>query len=277
MSWWCSATGQAWEWSFRAYPGIWLCMLLLGFAYWRGWRAARTRGELAPADRRRAVAFTIGLSALWLATDWPIGALGAGYLASVHMVQYQLYSLIAAPLLVWGIPEPIFARIVTRLRIDAAMAVLTRPFVAAVVFNAVLVATHSPIAIDDLRTSQLGSFVLDALWLAAAIVLWVPVLGPRHHRIASPGAQCLYLFFALGVVPMIPGAFLTFAERPLYKVYELAPRVGTISPEQDQQVAGLLMKVGNLPVLWLTIAVIFFRWAANERRSERQAAGAGVP
>jgi len=62
-------------------------------------------------------------------------------------------------------------------------------------------------------------------------------------------------------VPMIPGAFLTFADNPLYSIYELAPRVNGIDARDDQQMAGVLMKVGSVPLIWPVIGMLFFRWA----------------
>jgi len=32
LQWWCSATGIAWTWSWRAYPGVWIMILVLGLA-----------------------------------------------------------------------------------------------------------------------------------------------------------------------------------------------------------------------------------------------------
>ena len=34
---------------------------------------------------------------LWLATDWPLGLLGSGYLLSVHTTLYLIYTMVAAP------------------------------------------------------------------------------------------------------------------------------------------------------------------------------------
>ena len=42
-----------------------------------------------------------------------------------------------------------------------------------------------------------------------------------------------------------------------------------INALNDQQVAGVLMKVGNLPLIWTVIAVIWFRWYRDEQRSSR--------
>ena len=78
-----------------------------------------------------------------------------------------------------------------------------------------------------------------------------------------------YLFAAAALMPMIPGGFLTFSSQPLYSTYELAPRLAGINALNDQQVAGVLMKVGNLPLIWTVIAVIWFRWYRDEQRSSR--------
>lgn len=34
----------------------------------------------------------------------------------------------------------------------------------------------------------------------------------------------------------------------------------------DQQLAGVLMKIGNLPVIWTVMGVIFFRWYETDQR-----------
>jgi cytochrome c oxidase assembly factor CtaG len=66
-------------------------------------------------------------------------------------------------------------------------------------------------------------------------------------------------------VPIVPASFLTFASYPLYSTYELAPRVGSLTALQDQQLAGITMKLGMVPVIWGALAVMFFRWAAQDR------------
>jgi cytochrome c oxidase assembly factor CtaG len=80
--------------------------------------------------------------------------------------------------------------------------------------------------------------------------------------------QLGYLF--LQTIPStIPAAFLIFSDFPLFKLYELAPRVTSLlNPEDDHQVAGLIMKTVGDPVIWLGMAVAFFRWANAERKAD---------
>lgn len=263
MQWWCTAVGRPWTWQWIPYPGIWIATLLPILGYF--WRVGR---HPVGATRRQKWLFVGGMLSFWLATDWPLGALGAGYLASAHMAQFMIYAFIAAPLLLLGIPEWMAWGVLRRLRLTRAVTALTAaPAVSGLIFNVLMIASHTPAAVDGLRVSELGSFLMDAVWLIAGFVLWMPVIAPMTElRMTNPLGKIAYLFLASSVVPMVPGAFLTFTPLPLYEIYELAPRVGSMSARADQQIAGLIMKVGAVPLVWSTIAVIWFRWVGAERR-----------
>ncbi len=278
MAWWCSALQRPFDWTPRPYLGVWLFCILLAAAY-VGVLRRRNRVSGAPAaTRRQRWQFAGGVAALWIASDWPIGALGGAYLSSIHMLQYVIYTLAAAPLLMLGTPEWLARAVLRRLRLEGAWAALSRPVAAALTVNGLLIVTHSPYAVDLMRSSQLTSFLLDMVWLVAGLIMWAPIIGPvREHRVASAPIKLVYLFVASAVVPMIPGGFLVFAPHPLYGLYEMAPRVG-ISALHDQQLAGVVMKLGNLPVVWSVMAVIFFRWYGTDRGSapsRRRVGGAG--
>lgn len=265
MSWWCSAQGTAWTWEWRAYPGVWLFILLLAAAVWH-WnrRAAAAAGEPAPPVHP---AFVAGLFVLWLALDWPVGALGAGYLASVHMVQFLLMSLVAPPLLLLG-PS---ARALALLERDTAVAGLVRrllrPAAALILFNAVVLLTHLPTAVDTLMTTQWGSMAIDLAWIAAGVVFWWPVVldGPARTRFAPP-LKIGYLVLGIMFSPIMFGlvGFLVYSDTPLYGVFELAPPLPGISARADHQLAGVLMSVGGAAIAFVAISVIFFRWSKAE-------------
>ena len=50
----------------------------------------------------------------------------------------------------------------------------------------------------------------------------------------------------------------------MYATYELAPPIPGISKRQDQQLAGLMMKLGGAVVLWTGITALFFQWYRRE-------------
>lgn len=273
MQWWCAAQGVAWEWVWRPYYGVWILIALLAGAYARVLRSAHDRTS-------RALSAGIGVLVLWIALDWPVGALGAGYLASVHMAQYILISQIVPPLLLAGVPAATYARLAGRPAALGAARWLTHPAAAMVVFDLTAIVTHLPGVVDTLMVSQLGSFVLDMAWLGAALLFWWPVVAPVPVRPGFPPLlRGIYLFVGTLVHNAI-GIWLVLSRYPVYATYELAPPTGWVSALGDQQLAGaMMMVVGNL-LTWAGITVVFFRFARADRegaelRSPRPGGSAG--
>lgn len=262
MQWWCSAQGIPWEWSWQAYPGVWIFILLIAAGYRKILRGTPSTVDESGRGGRIA-SFVSGLIFLWLALDWPIGVLGAGYLASAHMIQFLLLSLIAPPLLIYGIPQAALERLRDHRRVMRVLHFVTHPLIALLIFNALIIVTHIPIVTDTLMPSQVGSLVIDLTWILAAFVFWWPIIAPVPHR------TWLHPLLKVGYVAaqLILGkpifVFLTFAEFPVYATYELAPRVHGFSAAADQQFAGLLMEVAGAFILFGAATILFLRWGAR--------------
>ena len=271
MTWWCAATDLPWTWTWRAYPGVWLFVAtVVGSYVWALIRLqpARLAGDDQPTTRKEIALFTLGALTLWVATDWPVGALAAGYLLSARTLQYLLYVLVAPPLLLLGTPRWLLRRLL-RGRVAFRLArVLSRPLVPLLVYNAVLIAVHLPPVVNAVAGSQLLSFGLDLLVIASGLVFWWPALGrlPELRPMGYPG-RLGYLLLSV-FVPTVPAAFYTYARFPIYELYELAPRVQRIAAVADQQIAGLMMKTLGGLILFGTMSVMFFRWHRQEERQE---------
>ncbi|HEX6222148.1 MAG TPA: cytochrome c oxidase assembly protein, partial [Acidimicrobiia bacterium] len=261
ISWWCTALARPWTWEWIPYPGIWVASILPIVLYVRA-----IRRHPGPIDTRKAAQFVGGMLVFWIASDWPLGTLGAGYLASAHMTQFLLYTLVSAPLILLGTPEWLARASLDRLRLTPVVTWLGGALVASgLIYNTVLLTTHAPGTVETLRNSQLGSFGMDVLWVVAGLILWLPVLSPlTEARASSPFAKMAYLFVTTSVVAVIPASFLTFTSTPIYAIYELAPRIGSLTAIEDQQLAGIIMKIATIPIIWSTIAVLWFRWTARE-------------
>ncbi len=273
MTWWCSAQGTAWSWSWQPYPGVWILVALLigGYVTALRRRSGRPRPRPHPHPPARPlelVAFALGVLTFWLAADWPIGPLGAGYLVSVNTLRYLLFALVAPPLLIGGTPTWLLRAVLRPAQAARLVRFLSRPLIAFVIFNTVLVATHLPTIVDSLAGSQLGSFTVDMAWFVSGLIFWWPVLGPLPElgQLSYP-ARLVYLIMNV-FIPTIPAAFLTFADYPIYALYELAPRIGNLSATADQQLAGLTMKVVGGFIIFGTASVLFFRWYAREERED---------
>ena len=268
MQWWCAAQGTAWSWSWKAYPGVWLFVGVLALvlsSIHRRYGDETTDGFSPLARRGFSVA---GVLLLWIALDWPVGALGAGYLASVHMVQFLLIAVAAPPLLLLGTPRAALHALMRVGPIALIVRVLSQPIAALIVFTGLMGLTHWPALADTLMARQWGSFALDMLWLFSGVVFWWPVAVnlPERDWIQEP-FKMGYLIAATLVNTGV-FAFLTFSEVPVYATFELAPPVGTLSTRDDQLVAGLLMKVGGALVLWTSITILWFRWYRRSQQDE---------
>jgi cytochrome c oxidase assembly factor CtaG len=275
ISWWCSGTlGKPWTWQYRPLVGVWLLAGVVGGLYALAiHRHHAATGVAAPATRHYAMRFAAGLALLVLSSEWPLGPLGAGYLASVGALRTLLLTFGVAPLLLVGTP-PWMLRSVLRVQPDndrpnpvlRIAQVLTFPWVAFLLFNVLLVVTQLPPVVDALKVTQLGSFAMDLTWLAASVIVWVPLVRPIPELGGLGDPMRLLYLFGLSVLPTVPASFLTFSRFPLYRLYELAPRVfESLDPVVDQQIAGLGLKIGGGIILWAVIGVLFFRWAAREQ------------
>jgi len=206
--------------------------------------------------------FLLALLSMWIALDWPVGALGAGYLASFHAISYVLLALIAPPCLILSVPESVVRPALARPYWGPVLRYAGRWWLGLSVFDGVVLLTHVPAVVDSLMVSQVGALVIDLSWVVGGVLLWWPVMAPAPEVATLNRPMKLAYLFVSTLAPIIPSAFLTFAPYPLYATYELAPRIfSRLTAQQDQQVAGLIMKIiGDLPV-WAGFGVIFFRWA----------------
>jgi putative membrane protein len=191
----------------------------------------------------------------------------------MHSVQWLMLSQIAPPFLILGVPPDAWRHLATTPRWKGTLHRVAGGIFGLVVFNVVLLVTHVPGVTDLLMASQLGSFTIDAAWFLSGLALWWPVLAPPGIARLNEPLKIGYLFAAT-IVPTVPAAMLTFSALPVYKLYELAPRVGSIQAHSDQQMAGLLMKAVADPIMWVSMAILFFRWSAQEKRADEVEAAA---
>ena len=251
--------------AWHPHPDVWLLFGSIAAAYLIACRRhLAATGEVTPARKRRL--FLLGIGVLWLGADWPLHDLAERYLYSMHMTQHLLFTLVAPPILIAGVPAwmlrellapPLFARV---------FRFMTRPLVALVFFNGVLLFTHWPAVVEASVTSELLHFALHVLLVTSALVMWWPVMSPLPEMPAlSPPGQMLYLFLQ-SLAPTIPASFLTFGRTPLYPIYATFPRIWGIGALNDQLIAGLIMKLGGGLLLWCVIAIVFFRWFNQEQR-----------
>lgn len=247
------------------HPDVWLLFGSIVAAYLiAARRHVDATGEQTP--RRTKALFLAGMGVLWLGADWPVHDLAEGYLYLMHMAQHLLFTLIAAPLLIAGMPAWMLRALLEPRSVRRVFRFFTRPLVALAVFNGVLLFTHWPTIVEASVGSEAIHLSLHVLIVVSALLMWWPVMSPLPEMPAlSPPGQMIYLFLQ-SLAPTIPASFLTFGHTPLYPVYATFPRIWGMSALTDQLIAGLIMKIVGGLLLWGVIAVIFFRWFEQEQR-----------
>ena len=256
--------------SWTPHPDVWLLVGLFAAGY--AIAVVRLGPRWAPrglpvVTRFQVTCWSLGVLAMWIASDYPVHDIAERYNFSVHMVQHLLLSMVVAPLLLLGTPAWLLRRVLAPRWLFQTVRTLSRFVPALLIFNIVLVFTHWPLIVNEALTSGWVHFLIHALLLVSSLIVWMPIVSPLPEipRLA-PVMQMLYLF-AWSVVPTVPASFLTFGASPLYKFYEGVPHLFGLSTLEDQQAAGLIMKIGAGLLLWGVIAVVFFRWASEEERA----------
>jgi putative membrane protein len=257
------------------HPEVWLLVAVLQGGYLLALRRLGPRNVSPgdrPATRAQVASFTLGVLAVWLAADWPVHEVAEERLFSVHMVQHLLLSLVAPPLLLFGTPGWLLRALLRPRWLLATVRWLARPMLALVLFNGFIALSHWPALVELSVRSEAAHFGLHAVLTGTALLMWMPVLSPMAEipRLSYP-AQMLYLF-AQSIVPTVPASFLTFGSTPLYPFYAGAAPLAGVDPVVDQRIAGLVMKLLGGLILWAVIAVLFFRWHAED-----EATGGEIP
>jgi putative membrane protein len=262
------------EWVWRADPSVLAGLALAAALY--GWaaRAWRRLGGDAPPTPGQVMAWALALLTLWLALESPLDEIADNALFSAHMLQHLLLVLVVPPLALAGLPGWMARPILGRAGVRRVAAFAARPLIAFALFNAVFSLAHVPAVYDWVQRSETVHALEHLIFLATGVLLWLPVLSPLPElpRLSRP-LQLGYLF--LQTLPCgIVGAMITLAGGPLYATYAGGAPAFGLTPEQDQQIGGLLMWIGGTLYYFLAMAVVFFAWA-GESEDDRAAPRAG--
>jgi putative membrane protein len=248
-------------WRFHPHPEVWLLVSFLIGAYVYVVKVLGPRAvpEGTPVVTRTQVWCFVGaMTLLWAASDWPIHDIGEEYLYSVHMLQHMMLSYFLPPLALLATPAWFARELVGTGRAYRVLKWFCFPVASGLIFNVVVMVTHIPPVVNASVQSAPLHYSLHLLLVLSAVVMWMPVCGPFHELRISDAAKPIYLFLQ-SVVPTVPAGWLTFAEGVVYKHYNQPVRVWGLSPTDDQQLAGAIMKVGGSIFLWSLVVFYFFR------------------
>ncbi|MEI7619502.1 MAG: cytochrome c oxidase assembly protein [Actinomycetota bacterium] len=247
-------------WAFQLHLEVWgLVAFLIGAWVYSvrviGPRAVGPGGVVVTNRQKWLFVFTMIM--LWGASDWPVHDIGEKYLYSVHMFQHMVLAYLLPPLALLSMPEWLLRLIVGQGRGYTFVKFMSKPAVAGVLFNLTVMVTHIPGVVNT--STQIGvlHYSIHFLLVMSALLMWMPVLGPFKELHISYPARMGYLFLQ-SIVPTVPAGWLTFAEGPVYKHYNVPVRVWGLTVANDQQIAGAIMKVGGSFYLWGIIIYMYF-------------------
>jgi putative membrane protein len=225
----------------------------------------RQRYNLADrVETKQVVMFLLAMATAFFSLQGPLHELGDYYLLSAHMVQHLLVTMIMPPLLLKGIPAWLIEPLLRVRGVLLLARFLTSPFVAFGLFNIVFTMWHSPPFYQAALGRPEVHGLEHALFMGTAILTWWPVFSPTTllPRLSEP-LQMFYLF-AQSVIPTVLGALITFADFVIYPFYGAAHRVSSLTPMDDQQIAGLIMWMGGAAIVLFVLTIRFFQWMERD-------------
>ena len=261
-------------WRFVPHPEVWLLVAFLIGSYVYLVRVVGPQvvepGEAVQTKRQRNC-FIGAIAILWIASDWPMHDIGEQYLFSVHMVQHMMLSYLLPPLALLATPEWLARLLLGQDRAYRVVRWLCKPVVAAVLFNGVVMISHTPIVVDHIASAPgVLHYSMHSALVLTALMLWMSICGPLQEFHLKPMGKMIALFLT-SVVPTIPAGWLTMADGVVYKSYDIPVRVFGMSVTSDQQTAGAIMKLGGSAYLWTIITLMFvkhFRHSFNSDNSQ---------
>ena len=266
-------------WAWQPHPEVWLLIAGMVLFYFYATRVVGPKA-VPPGEpivtRSQTRWYFFGVVLLEIAADWPLHDLAERYLYSAHMVQHLMLTFIVAPVFLLATPTWLARLVIGDGRAYAVLKRAANPLVAGISYNVVFALAHWPAVVNDSVSSGPFHFAAHTVLVASALLMWMCVCGPFEELRISLPAQCIYLFM-MSVLPTIPGGWLVFADSVVYKSYiHPWPSLWGLTPTDDQQFAGFIMKVLGGLYLWSIILVLFFRWSSREEAvndTERRARG----
>ncbi|HEX7056113.1 MAG TPA: cytochrome c oxidase assembly factor CtaG [Bacilli bacterium] len=279
---------EIWSPVFMVWTIVIAIFYLLATGAWR-----RLFAQSEPVRNGKKMLFLSGLATYYIAQGGPVSLLGH-LTFSFHMIEMALSYLIAPPLMLLGIPGWLIRPIFHIRFVGKAVRFLTRPLLGVVAFNALFSFYHMPNIMDFVMTHYTVHEIYYDVLLFTSCMMWWPLVAPLPElEQLSDLRKMAYLFLA-GVLLTPACALIIFADHPLYASFSdpntwakamgycvsgnaaaiLAqfggPRMFLLlSPLDDQQMGGVVMKLMQEIMYGSILAVIFFRWFRKENSGSK--------
>lgn len=265
------AGGSGWTWDAWITVPLAASALLYAAGTARLWSRVGIGRGLGPGQ---VAAYGAGWLTLAGALVSPLHRWGEG-LFTAHMVEHELVMAVAAPLIVlgrpggavlWGLPRALrraVARGAARPMARRVWTVLIRPVNATILHGVAIWAWHLPRLFDD-AVVDAGLHRLQHLsFLLTALLFWWSLL-----RRSRPGEAAGHLFLTMLHTSLL-GTLLALSPRLLYPAQTAGAPAWSLTPLEDQQLAGLIM--------WIPAGTVYAGAALAFAAAWIRRSGAPVP
>lgn len=229
-----------------------------------------------PITRHQKIWFWVGVFVFYLATDWPVHDIAEQRLYFVHMLQHTLLMVVFPPVMLLATPTWLARLIIGQGIFKRFVYFWARPAPALLVNLFLTAGMHWAWVVNTSVDNAWVHYSVHTLAVSSSLLVWMCVCGPIPELQVGPPMKMLVVFL-LSIIPTLPAAFLTTAEEVLYQGYNTPIRLWGVSVQNDQQLAGIVMKVISGFYLWFIIAGIFFKWSLGDRVNTTKYRGKLVP
>jgi putative membrane protein len=254
-------------WGFEIHVSVLVGTVYLAAAYLFAVGPAREKYGWWPGTvpAWRKASYLGAVTLIFLSLNGPLHTLSDEYLFSAHMVQHMLLMLIMPPFLILGLPTWLVRRALERPGVARIARILTHPVLAFLAYNVTFIGWHIPPMYNWALVSHDLHIFQHLMFMSVAVMMWWPVVNPVPELERIPTGPLLMMYvFAFGIPSTILSAFITLSDSVFYPWYEVAPRVSSLSPLEDQRLGGLIMWIPGMLIFWVGITAVFFRWTKDE-------------
>ena len=219
-------------------------------------------------DYKKSFTFLFGVLVLFLALVWPVHYISEYYLFSAHMLQHIMISYIAPPLLLLGLNHKITDLLFKFKLSKYIFNFIFNPVFCFVLFNIVFGLWHIP-NVYNLSVSFDKFHALEhTMFIISAIFMWWPLVTPSLIKPSLHYSLKLIYLFLLSIAQIIVFGIITYAPENIYEHYQNSTYIFGLSPLEDQQLGGVIMKVGTALILMGLFIYYYFKWYLSEKRYE---------
>ncbi|WP_274653029.1 cytochrome c oxidase assembly factor CtaG [Paenibacillus humicola] len=261
----------------------------IGYFYLAGpWRLKHAP-EAPAVTAGQKIWFVCGATLFYFAQGGPLDLLGH-LLFSFHMTDMAISYLIVPPMLLLGIPEFMW-RAAFGKPFWRRLNLLMHPILTLLLFNMLFSVYHMPQIHDYVMVHFAVHRFYYGLLLVTSVMMWWQIVCPVKDWNRLTDLRKMAYVFANGMLLSPACALIIFAGSPMYSTYNdpeaWAKAMGycvagdpsallalfkgpsffsLMSPLEDQQLGGIIMKLVQEIMYGAILAYVFFHWFKREHR-----------